>query len=87
MKSIILIYTTDPWHSFSSMELIAVATTETKRDILVKRYLKNELTEKPDRKTVETAIQQIQTNGQTDCLSEKCGFELYTETEDTNTIL
>ena len=85
--NVIAIYQTDPWHGRSSMELIAIATTENQRDILVRRYLKNYLYRKPDMKTIEMAIKEVQEIGQTQCLSEQCDMEIYTESYDINTIL
>lgn len=86
MKSVILIYTTDSHHSMSSMELIAVASTEKKRDTLVRRYLKNYLYEKPSKKEIDEAIEQIQQIGQTQGLSESADLEIYTETYDVNVL-
>lgn len=86
MKSVILIYTTDSHHSMSSMELIAVASTEKKRDSLVRRYLKNYLYEKPSKKEIDEAIEQIQQIGQTQGLSESADLEIYTETYDVNVL-
>lgn len=86
MKSVILIYTTDCHHSMSSMELIAVASTEKKRDTLVRRYLKNYLYEKPSKKEIDEAIEQIQQIGQTQGLSESADLEIYTETYDVNVL-
>ncbi len=85
--NVIAIYQTDPWHGRSSMELIAIATTENQRDILVRRYLKNYLYQKPDKKTIEMAIKEVRETGQTQCLSKQCDMEIYTESYDTNIIL
>lgn len=87
MKQAILIYTSDPWHSFRSMELIAVATTEKKRDTIVRRYLRNYMAERLPAELIDQAAEEVGATGQTQCLSEKAGFELYTETVDTNIIL
>lgn len=87
MSQVILIYTTDPWHSFSSRELIAAATTETQRDRLIRRYLRKHLEEKPSREDIDEAMRQIQESGQTQNLSEKADLEIDTETIDTNIIL
>lgn len=84
MKSVILIYTTDSHHSMSSMELIAIASTEKKRDILVRRFLRNNLYEKPTLKEIDEAIAQIQQMGQTQGLSQTSDLEIYTETCDVN---
>lgn len=70
----------------SSMELIAVASTEKKRDTLVRRYLKNYLYEKPSKKEIDEAIEQIQQIGQTQGLSESADLEIYTETYDVNVL-
>lgn len=87
MKSVILIYTTDSHHSMSSMELIAIASTEKKRDSLVRKYLKkNYLYEKPSKKEIDEAIEQIQQIGQTQGLSESADIEIYTETYDVNVL-
>lgn len=85
--SVIAIYQTDAWHSYASRELVAIATSEKNRDILVKRYLKNYLYNKPDKETLEQAIKQIKETGQTDCLTSPCDMEIDTEIYDTNTIL
>lgn len=87
MKSVILIYTTDCHHSMSSMELIAVASTEEKRDAIVRKYLKNYLYEKHSKKEIDEAIEQIQQIGQTQGLSESADLEIYTETYDVNVLL
>lgn len=85
--SIIAIYQTDPWHSTSSQELIACATSDRQVNILVKQYLSKHLSPKPNRETKELAIRQIKQMGQTHCLSEQHDIEIYTETFDTNVIL
>lgn len=85
--SIIAIYQTDPWHSRSSQELIACATSNRQVDILVRQYLSKHLSPKPNRETKELAIRQIKEMGQTQCLSEQHDIEIYTETFDTNVIL
>ena len=87
MKSVILIYQTDAWLSTSSYELIAVATTPTHRDRLVKRFLTKELYDKPDRETLREALRQIADSGQTQCLSEKCDLEILCETWSVNEIV
>ena len=84
MKSVILIYTTDCHHSMSSMELIAVASTEKKRDTLVRKYLRNYLYEKLSKEEIDEAIEQLQQMGQTQGLSESADLEIYTETCDLN---
>lgn len=87
MKQAIHIYTSDPWHSFRSMELVAVATTEKKRDTLIRRYLRNYMAEKLPAELINQAVEEVGATGQTQCLSERAGFELYTETVGTNVIL
>ncbi len=84
MKSVILIYTTDCHHSMSSMELIAVASTEKKRDTLVRKYLRNYLYEKLSKEEIDEAVEQIQQMGQTQGLSESADLEIYTETYNLN---
>lgn len=84
MKSVILIYTTDSHQSKSSMELIAIASTEKKRDILVRRFLRNYLYEKLTLKEIDEAIAQLQQMGQTQGLSQTTDLEIYTETCDIN---
>lgn len=86
MKSVILIYTTDSHHSISSKELIAIASTEKKRDKLVRRFLRNNLYEKPTLKEIDEAIAQLQQMGQTQGLSLTTDLEIYTETCDVNEI-
>lgn len=85
--SIIAIYQTDPWHSRSSQELIACATSNRQVDILVRQYLSKHLSPKPNRETKELAIRQIKEMGQTQCLSEQCDMEIDTEKYYTNVIL
>lgn len=87
MKQAILIYTSDPWHSFRSMELVAVATTEKKRDTLVRRYLRNYMAERLPAELIDKAVEEVRANRQTQCLSEKAGFEIYTEAVNANVIL
>lgn len=87
MKSVIAVYTTDGWHTYSSRELIGVATTEKKRDTIVRRYLRNHPYEKLNRNQINEAVEQIQQNRQTYGLSESAGFEIDTEEYDTNTVL
>lgn len=79
MKPLILIYETDAWHSSRSRNLIAIATTERQRDILAGRFLRTYLMQKPKRDTYETAMNQLRTMGQTQCLNEECDIELDTE--------
>lgn len=82
------IYTTDPWHSKDSMELIGIATTEKQRDRLIRQYLNQNLFEKPTREEISRAIKEVQENGQTQSLSDtSADLEIYTETFETNVIL
>ncbi len=82
------IYTTDPWHSRDSMELIGIATTEKQRDKLIRQYLNQNLSEKPTREEISRAIKEVQENGQTHSLSDtRADLEIYTETFETNVIL
>ncbi|MBR1434001.1 MAG: hypothetical protein IJ584_02690 [Bacteroidales bacterium] len=85
MKQAILIYTTDSWHTFSSREVIAIATTEKQRDTLVRRYLRNYPYEKLNRDEIAAAVKQVQEFGQTQGLP--CDFELDTEEWNLNVIL
>ena len=87
MTSVILIYTTDSHHSMSSMELIAVASTEKKRDTLVRRFLRNYLYEKLTLKEINEAIEQLQQMGQTQGLSKAADLEIYTETYNVNELI
>ena len=87
MKTVILIYQTDAWHDKSSYNLIAVATTPAQRDRLVRRFLTKELYDKPDRETLQEALQQINDIGQTQCLRGKCDLEILCETWDVNEIV
>jgi hypothetical protein len=85
--TVILIYQTNAYHNFSSRELIGVATTEKKRDILIRRFLRNYLVEKPTRDEIDDAMEQIRSYGQTQCLSSGFDMEIDTETVETNTIV
>ncbi len=84
MKPVILIYKTDCWHSCSSMELIAVATTETQRDKLIRKYVRRE---GGSESLARKAAEEVRENGQTSCLGDEGGFEFYTELTDTNVLL
>lgn len=86
MKAI-LIYTVDPWHSASSRELIAVATTERNRDRLVRKYLREYTYTKAFKEDIDGAVRQIREMSQTQCLSERFDFENLTEQTETNVIL
>ena len=83
---VILIYQTDPWHGRSSWVLIGVATTEDKRDKIVRKYLRG-LDDKPSRRTREEAFNQLYDMGQTQCLAEECGIEIYTDKINTDELL
>lgn len=85
--NVILIYQTDAWHSYKSMELIAIATTKKKRDALVKQFLRNGMMSKPRRDEIEEAMKQIQEWGQTQGLAERHDLEIYTEEFETNQLL
>ena len=85
--TVILIYKTNAWHNFSSRELIGVATTEKKRDILIRRFLRNYLEMKPYRDEIDDAMEQIRSYGQTQCLSSVYDLEIDSETVETNTIV
>lgn len=90
MKTVILIYTTDPWHILQTKDLVAVATTEAQRDRLVRKYIREILSEiegRPSRALVAEAIDQIRTIGQTQCLDEQYGVEILTEVIDVNDII
>ena len=88
MKPVFLIHTTDAWHSCASMELVAVATTERQRDRLVRKYILEESAERPaDLKDLATeAVGQVREMGQTQCLSEMLGYEIFVETRTPNEI-
>ena len=79
MSPLILIFATNPWHSFSSRELIAIATTPTKRDTLVRRFLQKHAMKKITQQTLQTALEQIRSSGQTQCLTEELDIEIDTE--------
>lgn len=85
MKTII-IYATDAWHSFKSRELIAVATTEKKRDTIVRKFLREYLEEKPRRDEINDFIKEIHDYGQTQSLAERYDMEIDTETVTANQI-
>lgn len=77
MKEATLIYQTDPWHSKSSRILVAVTTTEKKRDKVLRKYI-GDLMYIP-RSLVTKAVEQVREYGQTSCLAEKYGIEILTE--------
>lgn len=83
----ILIYTCNHLHEYSSMELIAIATTEKQRDRLIRRFLREYLYEKPSAETIDKALQQIQETGNTQCLAGECDLEIHTESYRTNIVL
>lgn len=84
MKSVILIYETDCWYSRSSMCLIAVATTETQRDKLIREDV---LQNGGNANLARKAVEQVRENSQTSCLDDVLDFEIHTELTDTNTLL
>lgn len=88
MKPIYLIFTADAWHSHSSMELVAVATTKRQRDRLVRKYILEESAEKPAglRDLASEAVQEIQRMDQTQCLSKLLDYELFVQTRTPNEI-
>lgn len=86
-KSIILIYTTDPWHSRSSQELIGAATTEKHRDRLISEFLRNWLHTPLSASERRKALEEVRQNGQTQSLSDICDLEILTETMTLNEII
>jgi hypothetical protein len=84
MKTVILIYETDCWHSRSSMCLVAVATTETQRDKLIRKYVRQK---GGNASLARETVEQVRENGQTSHLDDALGIEIYTEPTDTNTLL
>lgn len=84
MKPVILIYETDGWHSYSSMELLAVATTETQRDKLIRKYVRQK---GGSDSLARKAVEEVREGGQTYCLDDTLDFEIHTELTDTNVIL
>ncbi len=85
MKAI-LIYATDPWHSFKSRELVAVATTKKSRDRLIRKFLREYLEEKPSMSEISDYLDQVRELGQTQGMSERYDMEIDTETVETNQI-
>ena len=75
---VILIYETDAWHGFSSRNLIGIATTEPKRDTIVRKHLRS-LRDRPSVQLEKQAVEEIRSNGQTMCLNERCDIEIDTE--------
>lgn len=85
MKPIIIIYTTDPWHSFASRDIIGIATTENHRDRIIRKFLREK---KFARRTeIQEAIGDIQRMDQTQCLAEKHKIEIDTESVEINTLI
>ena len=84
MKSVILIYETDCWHSRSSMCLIAVATTEKQRDKLIREDVRQK---GGNASLARKAVEEIRENGQTCCLDNVLDFEIHTEMTNTNVLL
>ena len=85
MKEIMLIYETDAWHSRSSNQLVAIATTEKKRDKLIKQLLKEDCN-KITRSEINQALKEIREHGQTQSLSENYDIEIIVENWTTNII-
>lgn len=85
MRTLILIYMTDPWHSLASRDIIGVATTENHRDRIIRKFLREEKSAK--RAEIQEAIGDIQRMDQTQCLSEKYHIEIDTETITANTLI
>ena len=86
MSPLILIFSTDPWLSFRSRELVAIATSPAKRDALVRKFLKSRIGKKPTSKTLQTALEEIKAMGQTQCLTEELNIEIDTELVEPNEI-
>ena len=84
MKPVILIYETDCWHSHSSMELIAVATTEKQRDKLIREYVRQK---GGNASLARKAVEEVRKDGQTNWLADVLDIEIYTELTDTNALL
>ena len=83
-RTVILIYSTNPWHYHSSRELIGTATTEKQRDRLIGKYLRKEVNVKLSREDINEAFRHIHQFGQTQCLSELIDEEIDTETLNLN---
>ncbi len=83
-RTVILIYTSNPWLCHSSRELIGTATTEKQRDRLIRKYLREEVNVKLSREDINEALRHIHQFGQTQCLSELIDEEIDTDTLDLN---
>lgn len=84
MTKIIIIYTTNAYHEYSSRELIGAATSEKQRDRLVRKYLREYLYEKPSRDEIAEAIRHLHEYGQTQCLNGPCDLGIDTDVVETN---
>lgn len=82
---IIAIYETDTHHKRASRNTIALATNETQRDKIIKRYLKEYPAEKIPADKITEAIVQIQNTGQTQGLDRD--WEIDTEELNVNQII
>jgi hypothetical protein len=78
-KEVILVFETNAWHNFDSRETIGIATTEEQRDKLVRKHLRSLHKRRPSLQLETQAINEIRTNGQTQCLAERCDIEIDTE--------
>ena len=83
----ILIYATDPLHSYASRELIGAATTENKRDAIVRKFLREYLHFTPTRDEIADAVAQIREMDQTQCLADCYDLEIDTDTISLNEIV
>lgn len=77
-KEVILVFQTDAWHYFDNREIIGIATTEEQRDKLVRRHLRLQ-DHRPSLQLETQALNEIRTNGQTQCLAGRCDIEIDTE--------
>ncbi len=77
-KEVILVFQTDAWLYFDSQEIIGIATTEEQRDKLVRRHLRLQ-DHRPSLQLETQAVNEIRTNGQTQCLAGRCDIEIDTE--------
>ena len=82
----IIIYTTDPWHSIQSREIIAVASTEKNRDRIVRQFLSKGVYHKPSKEAIDIAIEELRQMGQTQSLSESTDLEIDTEAYEVNSL-
>lgn len=84
MAKIIIIYTTNADHEYSSRELIGAATSEKQRDRLVRKFLREYIYENPSRDEIAEAIRHLHEYGQTKCLNGPCDLEIDTDVVETN---